>query len=191
VHSFRHSSQLFSFSTATPVISANENSNGVLWILDNSSYSSSCCQVLYAFNAIDLGKMLYNSNQAAGGRDVPGGAVKFSVPTVANGKVYVGGQSSLSAFGLIATLPTAAPPAFSPAPGTYNGNTSVALSDSTSGSTIYFTTNGAAPTTSSTRYSSPIRVNTTETLKALATATGYQNSSIATGVFTIQKGKKK
>src|SRR5947199_50933 len=40
-------SQIFSFSAAAPVISANGISNGILWILDNSSFSSSCCQVLY------------------------------------------------------------------------------------------------------------------------------------------------
>jgi len=63
-------SDVFSFSTAAPVISANGSSNGILWILDNSSYNSTCCQTLYAFDATNLGNILYDSNDA--GRDVPG-----------------------------------------------------------------------------------------------------------------------
>jgi hypothetical protein len=183
--------QMFSFSTAAPVISANGISAGILWILDNSSFRSSCCQILYAYDASNLGTMLYNSNQAAGNRDVPGGAVKFTAPMVVNGKVYVGSQATFSAFGLLSTLPTAATPAFSPVPATYTSNISVSLSDTTPGSTIYYTTNGSTPSSSSTKYTSPIRVNTSQTIKAMASAVGYQNSAIATGVYSIQKGKKR
>ena len=50
---------------------------------------------------------------------------------------------------------------------------------------IYYTTNGATPTTSSTKYAAPISVTTTETLKAVAVATGYTNSAVATGAYTI------
>jgi hypothetical protein len=95
------STQLFNFSTAAPVISANGTSNGILWILDNSSYNSSCCQVLYAYDATNLATMFYNSSQAANKRDQPGGAVKFTAPIIANGKVYAGGQASVTAWGLI------------------------------------------------------------------------------------------
>ena len=183
--------QMFSFSTAAPVISANGISAGILWILDNSSFRSSCCQILYAYDASNLGTMLYNSNQAAGNRDVPGGAVKFTAPMVVNGKVYVGSQATFSAFGLLSILPTAATPAFSPVPATYTSNISVSLSDTTPGSTIYYTTNGSTPSSSSTKYTSPIRVNTSQTIKAMASAVGYQNSTIATGVYSIKKSKKR
>ncbi len=95
------STQPFSFSTDSPTISANGNSNGILWILDNSSYGSSCCQILYAFDATNLANVFYSSSQASNNRDQSGGAVKFTSPVVANGKVYAGGQASITTFGLL------------------------------------------------------------------------------------------
>jgi len=179
------SSQTFGFSTAAPVISAHGNSNGILWILDNSSFGSSCCQVLYAFDATNLATMFYNSNQAASNRDQAGGAVKFTAPLVVNGKVYAGGQGKVTAWGLISTTPTAATPTFSPAPGTYTSTVNVTLADTTTGATIYYTTDGSTPTTSSTKYTAAIAVSTTTTIKAIAAASGYNDSLVASGTYTI------
>ncbi len=95
------SSSVFGFGTGTPVVSANGNNDGIVWLLDNATFQAECCQVLYAFDATDLATVLYSSNQTAGKRDVPGGAVKFTAPVVANGKVYVGSQLQVSAFGKI------------------------------------------------------------------------------------------
>lgn len=57
--------------------------------------------VLYAYDATDLGKELYDSNQAAGGRDQFGPGNKFITPAIANGKVYVGTTDGVAVFGLL------------------------------------------------------------------------------------------
>jgi hypothetical protein len=77
-----------------------------------------------------------------------------------------------------------APPTFDNGPGTYSVSVDVALT-CTSCTTIYYTTNGDDPTTSSTPYSSAINITTDTTLKAMAVASGMENSNIVGGAYTI------
>jgi hypothetical protein len=86
---------------ATPSISANGDTNGILWAVESAATA-----VLHAYLAGDLGTELYNSSQAAGGRDQFGAGNKFMVPTIVNGKVYVGTPTGVAGFGL---LPAARP----------------------------------------------------------------------------------
>jgi len=76
-------------------ISANGSSNGIIWAIEAGTVNT-----LHAYDATDVSKELYNSNQA-GSRDQFGAAGKFTVPTVINGKVYVAGKTELAAFGLL------------------------------------------------------------------------------------------
>jgi hypothetical protein len=85
-------------------------------------------------------------------------------------------------------VPPAAAPTLSLAAGTYPGAQTVAISDSTAGTTIYYTTNGTTPTTSSTVYSGPITVSASGTLEAFAVETGYTNSLVTSAVYTISSG---
>ncbi|HXO62067.1 MAG TPA: chitobiase/beta-hexosaminidase C-terminal domain-containing protein [Candidatus Acidoferrales bacterium] len=78
-----------------------------------------------------------------------------------------------------------ATPTFSPGQGSYPSAQAVSISTTTSGATIYYTTNGTTPTTSSSVYSGPITVSATETLKAIATESGFFNSNVATAAYTI------
>ena len=86
---------------------------------------------------------------------------------------------------MVNVIGAAATPTFSPVAGTYTAAQTVTISDATTGATIYYTTDGSTPTTSSTKYTAAITVSSTETLEAIATATGYSTSAVATAAYTI------
>lgn len=96
------------------------------------------------------------------------------VPSSVVSNTYTGGGT-----------PVTATPVFIPASSTYSGSQSVSVSDSTPASSIFCTTDGTTPTPSSPPYTAPFTFTTTTTLQCIATAAGYTNSSIASGVYTL------
>ncbi len=84
----------FGYPGTTPSVSANGTTNGIVWAIENTG------AILFAYDATDLTKELYNSNQAANNRDHFSGN-KFITPMVVNGKVYVGTPTSVAVFGLL------------------------------------------------------------------------------------------
>jgi hypothetical protein len=85
----------FGYPGTTPSISANGTANGIVWAVENAGTG-----VLHAYDATNVGKELYNSNQASNGRDHFSDN-KFITPMVVNGRVYVGTPSSVAVFGLL------------------------------------------------------------------------------------------
>jgi hypothetical protein len=94
-------------------------------------------------------------------------------------------NSAVASAAYVITLPAAATPVISPAAGTYSSTESVTITDSTAGATIYYTTNGTAPTASSTKYSGAITVSASETVEAIAVASGFSTSAVATSAYVI------
>ncbi len=86
----------FAYPGATPSISANAGQNAILWASENTNPA-----VLHAYNAKTLVE-IYNTNQAANGRDQFGAGNKYITPMIANGKVYVGTTNGVGVFGLLA-----------------------------------------------------------------------------------------
>jgi outer membrane protein assembly factor BamB len=86
----------FIYPGCTPSISANGATNGIVWASENTNPA-----VLHAYDAANLSSELYNSNQAAGGRDRFGSGNKFITPMIANGKVYVATTNGVAVFGLL------------------------------------------------------------------------------------------
>jgi hypothetical protein len=97
------SGTFFGFPGTTPSVSAHGTSGGIVWAIYTTSYGPPDSvvpgpAVLHAYDATNLGTELYNSSVVIG--DKAGNAVKFAVPTIANGKVYVGTQTELDVYGL-------------------------------------------------------------------------------------------
>jgi hypothetical protein len=87
------------FQHCTPSVSSNGANNGIVWVLQ--SHPATSAAVLYAYDATNLSTELYNSKRAAKNRDRPGHGTKFSVPTIANGKVYIATKTDLDTYGLL------------------------------------------------------------------------------------------
>ena len=94
---------------------------------------------------------------------------------------------SVTLSGTVSEQPIAEAPTFSPAEGTFLVGQTVTISTTTADATIYYTLDDTDPTESDAVYSTPIEVNATTTIKAMAAASGYANSAIATATYTIHE----
>ncbi len=165
--------------TTPPVISANNTSNGIVWLIDDSPGGSQLPAVLHAFDAQESQRELYNSRQA-GTRDAMGIPIKFALPVVANGKVYAGTETELDVFG---NAIWTAPPTIAPNGGAISIPITVTLSDATSGASIYYTTDGTIPTTNSLKYGGPLTISNSVVLNARAFAIGQLPGAVSTANF--------
>ena len=139
----------------------------------------------------------FSANTTGSCSSTPTGGASFATnvtfnPTVAGTHTGIltaidtvnGGIGTANVFAVTAGS-AAATPTFSPAPGTYTSVQTVTISDVTPGATIYYTTDGTTPTTSSTKYTGAITVSSTETINAVAVVSGLSNSAVASGVYTL------
>ncbi len=179
----------FPYAGAQPTISAASSaaSTAILWAVQCTPdcKAGSTATVLHAYDATNLGTELYNSSQAAGGRDTGAAPVKFPKPTVANGRVFVPTTTEVDVYGLLASNPPRlAQPSFAPAAGTYASGQTVTISGP-AGATIYYTLDGSVPTLGSSQYTAPLVVAASTTIKAMAVHSGSLTSAVASGAFTI------
>jgi N-acetylneuraminic acid mutarotase len=139
----------------------------------------------------------YGSLGTPNASNIPGGRDTASFWTDKSGDLWLFGAVGFDSSGnfgalndlwvfqsTVGTLP-AITPAFSPGTGIYAAGQTVQISDATPSATIYYTTDGSTPSTSSLVYSGPITISSTETLKAMATANHYASSAPAAAAFTI------
>lgn len=104
----------------------------------------------------------------------------------AAGNLYIAGDGNDAVRKV--TFPGPAPaPVFSPVAGTYVGARTVTITDSVQGAAIYYTTDGTTPTTASNLYGGSLTVSATETLQAIAVATGYTASAVTSAAYTINQ----
>jgi regulation of enolase protein 1 (concanavalin A-like superfamily) len=163
----------------SPVVSANGVNNGIAWVLNNNSGNSGSPGALYAFNALNISQMLWNSTQM-GSRDSMGPGVKMTTLTVAGGKVYVGGQYTLSVYGPASFLPA---PIISPNGGLFTNSVTVTISNTSPGALTYYTLDGTTPTTNSPLYAGSFVITTTTKVQAIAVKAGFVNSAVASANF--------
>ena len=112
--------------------------------------------------------------------------IAITAPTTVKAMATLSGSAhSVIGSAAYTILPSAATPTFSPGAGAVLSGALVSLSTTTAGATIYYTTDGTAPGTSSTPYTTPIAITVGTTLKAMATAPGFSGSAVGSATYTL------
>ncbi len=171
------------------------NTSQNMWAWMGGSSLTSCSSTPYARCG---SSGVYGSLGVPAAGNVPGGRASAAGWSDKAGNLWLFGSSGYDASGnfghlndlwryqlAITVLPAAAIPTFSISPGTYTTVQTVTISDATNGAKVYYTLNGAPPTTSSTLYTSAILVSATVNLQAIAEASGYTSSAVASASYTI------
>ena len=167
--------RVYKYPGAIPVISANGTNDAILWELQVDAYVANYGNaILRAYDAYNVNRELYNSSQVAG-RDVVGGAIRFTIPTVANGKVYVPAHKQLSIFGLSQWVPA---PEIISAGIVFTNATTVVIKDADPAASITYTLDGTEPVANSPPYTGPITLDHSAAVKARAFSAGKGSSPV-------------
>jgi predicted nucleic acid binding AN1-type Zn finger protein len=177
-----------SFTTAwsTPAATPTFNPNGGTYTTDQSVTIGCTTPNSTIYYTTDGTAPTTGSTRYTGGIAISGHGTVKTIKAIATAAGY--SASGIGSATYTISYPAAATPTFNPAGGTYTTDQSVTISCTTPNSTIYYTTNGDTPTTSSTQYTVGIAVaghGTVKTIKAIATAAGYSASGIGSATYTI------
>jgi hypothetical protein len=171
----------FGFPGATPSISASGTNNGIVWVIQTDAFGNNGPAILHAYDATNVALELYDSDNV---NQDPGGAVKFAVPTIANGKVYTGAQYTLAVYGLGVFLSA---PAIAPDGATFTNSVLITLSNAAPGATLYYSLDGSTPATNSFLYTGPFAVTNSVCVKVRAFQAGAVNSAVTAATFINSK----
>jgi hypothetical protein len=93
--------QRFHNSGASPVVSSNGTRDAVIWLIESKTWNGADQPaILHAYDAADVTREIYNSETNAR-RDQPGNTLRFTIPTVANGRVYINAKRMICVYGLL------------------------------------------------------------------------------------------
>ncbi len=127
------------------------------------------------------------STGATGAPGAPSGAVSFIADgtTLPPAKLVLDSTATFVTQTSTITTPVAPIPVITPAAGTYTSSQTVTITDSNPAAAIYYTQDGTTPTTSSTRYTLPFSISTSQTISSIAAASGALNSAVASAAYSI------